>query len=277
MCGITGILNLDEPRPIDRDVLADMNRVITHRGPDADGFHEEAGRVGLAMRRLEIIDREGGRQPMANEDGTIHLVFNGEIYNFQELRQDLETRGHTFRTRSDTEVIVHAYEEHGDECVTLLRGMFTFALWDARRQRLLLARDRAGIKQLYYTIVDGQLLWGSELKCLLMHPAVERRLNAAAVNQSLTFLYVPAPLTIFENVCKDYEIELPSDLLTHLFDDYYAAKDIDLARYHPKFIVDQIKSICDYEGVPLVLERERVDVALANLYDHVAMGLADVD
>jgi asparagine synthase (glutamine-hydrolysing) len=200
MCGIAGIYSIDEPRPIDGAALADMNRVITHRGPDSDGFYEEPGRVGLAMRRLSIIDLEGGRQPIANEDESVWIVFNGEVYNFQELTRELEGRGHRFKTRTDTEAIVHAYEEWGTACVERLRGMFCFAIWDRREQRLMLARDRVGIKQLYYTLRDGQLLFGSELKCLLQHPAVERQVEPAAVNHFLTYLYVPAPLTIFQNI-----------------------------------------------------------------------------
>ncbi len=167
MCGITGIWNLEAGQPIDRATLEEMNRVITHRGPDEDGFHVDPGRVGLAMRRLKIIDLETGSQPIANEDGSAWVTFNGEIYNFRELRAELEAHGHRFRTRSDTEVIIHAYEEYGPRCVEKLRGMFTIAIWDARRERLVLARDRVGIKQLFYTVAGGQLLWGSELKCLL--------------------------------------------------------------------------------------------------------------
>ncbi len=200
MCGITGIWNLEVGRPVDRSVLEAMNHVITHRGPDEDGFHIDEGRVGLAMRRLKIIDLETGSQPIANEEGTAWVTFNGEIYNFRELRRELAARGHHFRTRSDTEVIIHAYEDFGPRCVEKLRGMFAIAIWDARRQRLILARDRVGIKQLYYTVAGGQLVWGSELKCLLCHPAVERRLSPAAVNHFLTYLYVPAPLTIFDGI-----------------------------------------------------------------------------
>ena len=191
MCGITGIATIGAPQAIDRDALTAMNAVITHRGPDSAGLFEAPERVGLAMRRLSIIDLAGGEQPIRNEDGSVILVFNGEIYNFQDLRRDLEARGHAFRTRSDTEVIVHAYEEYGDACVERLNGMFAFALWDQRRQRLLLARDRIGIKQLYYTVSDGQLLFGSELKCLLQHPRTARKLDPAALDQFLTFLYVP--------------------------------------------------------------------------------------
>jgi asparagine synthase (glutamine-hydrolysing) len=200
MCGIVGIHPLAEPRPIDSALLSAMNDTLVHRGPDSAGLHVEPGAVGLAMRRLSIIDVRGGDQPIANEDGSVWIVYNGETYNFRELRADLERRGHRFQTHTDTEAIVHAYEEWGDDCVTRLRGMFAFALWDARRRRLLLARDRVGEKPLFYTVAEGQLLWGSEIKALLRHPAVERRLRPAAVNHFLTYLYVPEPLTMFEGI-----------------------------------------------------------------------------
>jgi len=214
MCGIVGIHSLAPGRPIPPDVLERMNDVITHRGPDSEGRRifgargsGSAGpdptgsdRTGLGMRRLAIIDLAGGDQPISNEDGSVWIVFNGEIYNFRELREELESHGHRFATATDTETIVHAYEQWGDDCVTHLRGMFAFAIWDDRRQRLLLARDRVGIKQLFFTQVDGQLVWGSELKALLAHPAVGRRLRPAAVNHFLTLLYVPEPLTMFEGI-----------------------------------------------------------------------------
>ena len=209
MCGITGMWNREAGRPIDMALLGAMNEVITHRGPDEDGFHVDPGQVGLAMRRLKVIDLETGTQPIANEDLSAWVTFNGEIYNFQELRQELTARGHVFRTRSDTEVIIHAYEEYGPRCVEKLRGMFAIAIWDAARRRLVLARDRVGVKQLFYTVAGGQLVWGSELKCLLRHPAVERRLSPSAVNHFLTFLYVPAPLTIFDGI---HELE-PAHIL----------------------------------------------------------------
>src|SRR5262249_26437419 len=200
MCGIVGIHSLDGQRPIDRALLESMNDSLVHRGPDSAGFYLEPGRVGLAMRRLSIIDVSGGDQPVFNEDGTVCIVFNGEIYNFSALRAELESRGHAFKTNGDTETIVHAYEEFGDDCVDHLRGMFAFALWDRKRQRLLLARDRVGEKQLFYTEVDGRLLFGSEIKALLRDPAVPRSLRAAAVNHFLTYLYVPEPLTMFEGI-----------------------------------------------------------------------------
>jgi asparagine synthase (glutamine-hydrolysing) len=163
MCGIVGIHSLNGRRPIDLATLEAMNRTIVHRGPDSDGRYEDPGHVGLAMRRLSIIDVSGGDQPISNEDGTVWTVFNGEIYNFRELRRNLQSRGHRFRTATDTEVIVHAYEEFGDDFVQHCDGMFTFALWDSRQKRLILARDR-WIKQLYYSVRNGQLIWGSEIK-----------------------------------------------------------------------------------------------------------------
>lgn len=200
MCGIVGIYSLDGAKPIDAKLLGAMNDVIVHRGPDSAGVYVDPGRVGLAMRRLSIIDVAGGDQPIGNEDGSVQVVYNGEIYNFRDVRAELEAKGHRFETNTDTEVVVHAYEEYGDDCVQRFQGMFTFALWDARRGRLLLARDRVGQKQLFFTQAGGQLLFGSEIKALLAHPAVERRLRPAALNHYLTFLYVPEPLTMFEGI-----------------------------------------------------------------------------
>jgi asparagine synthase (glutamine-hydrolysing) len=158
--------------------------------------------VGLAMRRLSIIDLETGDQPISNEDGSIWVVFNGEIYNFQSLRQQLEQKGHTFRTRTDTEVIVHAYEEYGDDCISHFNGMFAFALWDESRRRLLLARDRLGIKPLYYCWSPAGLIFGSELKAVIAHPDVPRDVNLQALDQFLTLEYIPTPHTIFSHVHK---------------------------------------------------------------------------
>jgi asparagine synthase (glutamine-hydrolysing) len=200
MCGITGILSLDGERPIDGTLLARMNAAMVHRGPDSGGQRVEPGRIGLAMRRLAIIDVQGGDQPLANEDGTIWIIYNGEIYNFPELRKDLEARGHVFRTHTDTEAVVHAYEEYGDACLERLRGMFALALWDGTKRRLLLARDRVGIKPLFYTVADGQLLWGSELKCLLQHPGATRAVDPDAADAFFTYLYVPAPRTLFAGI-----------------------------------------------------------------------------
>jgi asparagine synthase (glutamine-hydrolysing) len=201
MCGISGYLYHDPARPAERPILAAMNAAITHRGPDSDGFHFD-GPVGLAMRRLAIIDVRGGDQPLANETNTIWIVFNGEIYNHPALCAELLARGHQFRTHSDTECIVHAYEEWGDDCVQHLRGMFAFAIWDAPRRRLFLARDRLGKKPLYYAEHDGALLFGSELKTLLRYPGFPREIEPAALHHFLTLQCVPDPLTAFRAARK---------------------------------------------------------------------------
>jgi asparagine synthase (glutamine-hydrolysing) len=199
MCGIAGIAYSNREHPVEESLLRRMAAVIRHRGPDAEGFHCEPG-VGLASRRLSIIDVDGGRQPISNEDGTAHVVLNGEIYNFGALRRELEARGHVFRTRSDTEAIVHAYEQWGPECVRALNGMFAFAVWDATRRTLFLARDRAGKKPLYYWPRPDRLLFASELKSLLQAAAFERVIDPEALDLYLTFGVVPPPRTIFRGV-----------------------------------------------------------------------------
>src|ERR687889_1232204 len=173
MCGIAGRFNYDALRPVERDVLEAMTDAVAHRGPDAAGYHLAPG-VGLGHRRLSIIDLSTGDQPLTNETGTVWTVFNGEIYNFAEVRAELAGRGHRFRTGSDTEIIVHGYEEWGERCVDRFRGMFAFAVWDATARRLLLARDRLGVKPLYYAAVPGGIVFGSEIKSLLEDPAVRR-------------------------------------------------------------------------------------------------------
>jgi asparagine synthase (glutamine-hydrolysing) len=178
-----------------------MCDAMMHRGPDDFGAHVD-GHAAIAMRRLSIIDLATGRQPIANEDGTVWVVLNGEIYNYRQLRQDLEQRGHRFRTTSDTEVIVHAYEDFGEACVDRLRGMFAFAVWDSRRKVLLLARDRLGIKPLYYAELPGSLVFASELKALLEHPGIPRDLDPAALAEYLAHLCVPGDMSIFESVRK---------------------------------------------------------------------------
>ena len=176
---------------------------LAHRGPDDEGFHVE-GNVGLGQRRLSIIDLSTGRQPMSNEDGTVWVTFNGEIYNFLELRTELEAHGHRFATRSDTEVIVHAFEQYGTGCLRRFRGMFAFAIWDQKRRLLFLARDRVGKKPLFYARADGQFVFASELQALLQHPGVRsgRELDPAALDEYLTYGYIPAPGTAFRNVFK---------------------------------------------------------------------------
>lgn len=206
MCGIAGFVTREATSGAarrDAEALLDrMCRVIRHRGPDDQGITIE-GRAALGMRRLSIIDLAGGHQPMKGEDGSVTIVFNGEIYNFLELQPRLEGCGHHFQTRSDTEAIVHAYEQFGDTCVELLRGMFVFAIWDARAEKLFLARDRAGKKPLYYTLTrNGTFVFGSELKSLLEHPEVERELDPEALDAYFTLGYVPDPLCIFRGIKK---------------------------------------------------------------------------
>lgn len=201
MCGITGIFHYASDEPIRQAVLRRMTDVIAHRGPDDDGFHV-AGRVGLGHRRLSIIDVAGGRQPIFNEDGTVAIVFNGEIYNYRELARLVAARGHRFHTRSDTETIVHLYEEFGEACVAMLRGMFAFAVWDAREQKMLVARDRLGKKPLYYADAGGRFLFGSEIKSLLEHPHVSREPDPQAVADFFSFECVPSPKSIFKAVRK---------------------------------------------------------------------------
>ena len=201
MCGIAGKFNFDRSRPIDRDCLAAMTDAVRHRGPDADGFYIADG-IGLGHRRLSIIDLATGDQPLANEDGTVWVVFNGEIYNFADVRVDLERAGHRFRTHSDTEVIVHAYEEWGERAVDRFRGMFAFALWDAPRRRLMLVRDRVGIKPLYYSVTASGVTFGSEIKSIVQDPDVPRDWSADALDAYLALTYVPSPRTIYRAIAK---------------------------------------------------------------------------
>ena len=203
MCGLAGLFDLTAARrPIDRRLLQRMNDRLAHRGPDGDGFFESPG-VGLAHRRLAIIDRAGGDQPLFNEDGTVVVVFNGEIYNYRELTEELQAKGHVFRTVCDTEVIVHGWEEWGEACVERFRGMFVFAVWDSRQDRLFLARDRLGIKPLYYAeLSTGEFIFGSELKALLVHPGLERRIDPRSVADYFAYGYIPDPKTIYATVAK---------------------------------------------------------------------------
>lgn len=201
MCGIAGIVGSERGYVADVRDVRRMCQAITHRGPDEEGVHI-AGRVGLGMRRLSIIDLSTGRQPIHNEDRTVWIVFNGEIYNFPELRARLQSRGHRFYTNSDTEVIVHLYEDHGSDCVHQLRGMFAFALWDENCQRLLLARDRFGKKPIHYAIQGGRLLFGSEIKALLAADPTLADIDAEGLVNFFHFGYIPDPLTAFRRIHK---------------------------------------------------------------------------
>ena len=197
MCGITGVFDTRGRREIDRGLVLRMNETQLHRGPDEGGLLVEPG-VALGHRRLSIIDIATGQQPLYNEDGSVAVVYNGEIYNFQDLIPELTALGHVFRTRSDTEVIVHAWEAWGADCVKRFRGMFAFALWDRNRETLFLARDRLGVKPLYYALLpDGQLIFGSELKSLMAHGGLAREIDPCAVEEYFALGYVPEPRTIF--------------------------------------------------------------------------------
>ena len=202
MCGFVGWINVDRQKPVDADILQMMNNQIAHRGPDDAGYflHEN---IGLAHRRLSIIDTsQRGHQPLFNEDGTVGVVFNGEIYNYQELTKELQKAGHRFASHTDTEAIVHAYEEWGTECIGRLDGMFSLALIDLRQHRLILAKDRFGKKPLYYTLQNGVFLFGSELKAFFPHPSFEKRLDLASVSKYLAYEYVPTPYSIFQQCHK---------------------------------------------------------------------------
>lgn len=202
MCAITGIFDCSGQREVNVDLLRAMNDIQAHRGPDDSGIHVEPG-VGLAHRRLSIIDLSGGHQPLFNEDSSVAAVYNGEIYNFGELTRELEQHGHRFTTHCDSEVIVHAWEQWGEQCVSRFRGMFAFALWDRKRQVLFMARDRLGIKPLYYTFTSGgRLLFASELKGILTHPDVTRELEPRSIEDYFAYGYVPDPRTILKDVYK---------------------------------------------------------------------------
>jgi asparagine synthase (glutamine-hydrolysing) len=204
MCGICGSFSYGWQGADESEAVRAMCAAMPHRGPDDAGLHLSPDRrVALGHRRLSIVDLSpAGHQPMSNEDASVWITFNGEIYNHLELRRPLESRGHRYRSRSDTETLVHLYEEHGPEMLPLLNGMFAFAIWDSRRERLFLARDRVGIKPLYYTVADGRFLFGSEIKALLAHPSVARELDPVALYHYLTYYTAPAPQTLFRGIHK---------------------------------------------------------------------------
>ena len=192
---------LDSEAAVSPALVKAMADTIAHRGPDDEGYYV-SGQVGLGFRRLAIIDLKTGHQPLSNEDDTIWIVFNGEIYNYQELRDLLLSKGHVFKTRTDTEVIVHLYEEFGPKCLEKLRGMFAFAIWDANARSLFLARDRVGIKPLYYCLTDKSLVFGSEIKAILADPSVKREIAPELIDRFLTFLYMPGEETLLTGIQK---------------------------------------------------------------------------
>lgn len=201
MCGICGKLNFERNHRVSPELIRGMLDTIRHRGPDDEGTYF-GSQVGLGHRRLSIIDLSTGHQPLSNEDGSVWIVFNGEIYNYQELRVFLLGKGHTFKTQTDTEVIIHLYEELGPQCVEKLRGMFAFAIWDENTKTLFLARDRVGIKPVYYWHDGRSLVFASEIKAILADPAVEAVIAPEVIDRFLTFLYLPGQETLFKNVLK---------------------------------------------------------------------------
>ncbi|HKV39295.1 MAG TPA: asparagine synthetase B, partial [Blastocatellia bacterium] len=229
MCGIVGVAD-SSGKPVSETVLHAMADAIVHRGPDGEGYYSDCrsdvgaashnhdsgdgtgGSVGLGMRRLAIVDLVSGQQPIHNEDKSVWVVLNGEIYNYPELRKELESKGHRFYTNSDTEAIVHAYEEYDLDVPKRLVGMFAFALWDRAKRRLLISRDRVGKKPLLYCIAGSKLIFGSEFQALLKHPDVPREINIGALSQYLSFMCVPAPLTAFAGIHK---LEPGSTLVWH--------------------------------------------------------------
>jgi asparagine synthase (glutamine-hydrolysing) len=199
MCGVAGFWHFDK-RAMDGTLLRRMTRALAHRGPDAEGYYEAPG-IGLGHRRLSIIDLSTGSQPLCNEDGSVWVSFNGEIFNYIELRADLDSRGHVFKTRSDTETLVHLYEEKGLDFVAELNGQFAIALWDATRRRLVLARDRVGVRPMFHaTLPDGTVLFGSEMKALLAHGGLRAEIDPAAVGQIATFWVTVPPRTPFKGI-----------------------------------------------------------------------------
>src|SRR5215213_3397374 len=200
MCGICGISYADHQTP-EQVMIETMTQAIIHRGPDSDGFHIEPG-IGLGVRRLAIIDVKGGDQPIPNEDESLWIIFNGESHNFPDLYAHLVKRGHEFRTHSDTECILHLYEDYGDDCVHHLRGQAAFAIWDKKRKKLLLARDRMGKKPLYYTIQNGTFYFASELSALLIALPHKPEINLEAIDLYLSLQYIPDPLTAYQGIYK---------------------------------------------------------------------------
>src|SRR6202171_6780689 len=201
MCGICGQLNFARNEPVEPDTIRRMTESIRHRGPDDEGYFI-SGPLGLGFRRLSIIDLAGGHQPMSDAEETVWVILNGEIYNFKELRAELEKRGHRFRTNSDTEVIIHGYKEWGSEVLNHLNGMFGIAIWDVNKKRLVVARDAMGIKLIYYRIANGELTFGSEIRAILAAEDSKPGVDPVALNLFLRFRYTPSPLTIFDGIRK---------------------------------------------------------------------------
>lgn len=265
MCGIAGIIDYNKNSCVNEELLRNMCAELRHRGPDDEGVHisyHSRFHIGLGHRRLSIIDlSSAGHQPMPNEDKTVWIVLNGEVYNYKELRDDLENRGHKFRSNTDTETVVHIYEEYGEDCVKYLRGMFAFAIWDEKRQIFLLARDRVGKKPLLYSHICGAFCFASEFLALLKSGLIKKEINYEAVNYYLTFGYIPAPLTIYKNVFK-----LPPAHTLMLRDN-----KLNIKRYWELDYSDKIK-ISEQEATEEILRllKEAVEI---RLYSDVPLGV----
>lgn len=263
MCGVTGVVDLRSERAVREDLLRAMTDSLFHRGPDGDGFHLEPG-VGFGHRRLSIIDLEGGKQPLYNEDHTVVVTFNGEIFNFVQIQKELVLRGHTFRTRCDTEVIVHAWEEWGVDCLKRFNGMFAFALWDRNKRTLFVARDRLGVKPLYYAEVDGWLIFGSELKAVLHHSSVQRHIDPRAVEDYFAFGYVPDPKTIYLGVKK---LE-PGEYLLH----ERGGATLRPQRYWDVPLTGQHRAVSDVHAVEHELRDRLKEAVRKRLISDVPLG-----
>lgn len=242
MCGIFGVFNFFDKQPVNKFMFKEATNLLTHRGPDGEGFYfDDNNGVGFGHRRLSILDLKTGDQPMCNEDGTIWIVFNGEIYNYKEIKNDLIQNGHIFRTKSDTEVIIHAYEEFGDECPNKFNGIFAFAIWDSKKKRIFIARDHFGVKPLYYLVENEKLIFASEIKSILSYSKTSRNINEKALYYCLTFRHTPAPFTLFEGINK-----LPAS--------YYlsvnADKRVELKRYwNERIIIDRNRNENEWIGL----------------------------
>lgn len=258
MCGIVGIFDLKTKREIDRELLARMNESQHHRGPDEGGLHTEPG-LGFGHRRLSIIDLSSGQQPMHSQDGNVVLTYNGEVYNFLELRKELEDLGYRFKTHCDTEVILIGWQAWGEACVEKLRGMFAFAIWDRARQTLFLARDRLGIKPLYYAeLANGQFIFGSELKALKEHPDLPREIDPTAVEDYFGFGYIPDPKTIYKKV---YKLEPGYTLTLEKGQSNYQPRQY----WDVNFVADPVNN--EYEAGEELIERFREAVKIRMVAD----------
>jgi asparagine synthase (glutamine-hydrolysing) len=259
MCGIAGIYTFSGLDTPEERLIRNMSSALSHRGPDGEGVYC-CGNVGLGHRRLSIIDIEGGHQPMSNEDGSLWIVCNGEIYNFPQLKEELICKGHRFKTKSDTEVILHLYEEDKKNFISKLRGMFAFAIWNAKTKELILARDRVGIKPLHYAFCEGRLIFGSEIKAILQYPGIRRNIDYEALNDYLSVLYVPAPKTMFEGIYKlpagHYMCCTPN---THNIEQYW---DLDYSK----------KTIIDENDMKESVYRQLEDAVRAHLISDVPLG-----